>query len=121
MSETVIVLGASPKTDRYSNKAVSLLCEKGHTVIPVHPKAKVVNELQVVNDISEIECHVDTVTVYVNPLLLAKNVEAILALKPKRIIFNPGTEDDTLEQQFSQAGIEVVRGCTLVMLNTGQY
>jgi predicted CoA-binding protein len=64
---------------------------------------------------------VDTVTLYLNPVNQRQWQPRILALRPRRIIFNPGTEDDTFAAAAARAGIEVVEGCTLVMLAAGTY
>ncbi|MDC0358844.1 CoA-binding protein [Oligoflexia bacterium] len=121
MKETVVVLGASPKEDRYSYKAVALLKENGHTVIPVHPKAQTVAEIPVVAQLTSITTAIDTVSVYVNPYLLAQAADDIVKLKPKRVILNPGTESKELEERFTENGIEVCQACTLVLLKTGQF
>ncbi|RYD86492.1 MAG: CoA-binding protein, partial [Sphingobacteriales bacterium] len=67
------------------------------------------------------EQDVDTVTLYLNPQNQKPYYDYILGLHPKRIIFNPGTENDELVDKAEQQGIESVMGCTLVMLSTGQY
>lgn len=121
MAERVVVLGASPKEDRYSYKAVVLLAEYGHTPIPVHPLAKEIHGIPVVSELSSITGPVDTVSIYVNPTLLEQSVEAIIALKPKRVIMNPGTEAPTIKTIFEQAGITVMEACTLVLLKTHQF
>lgn len=119
--ERVVVLGASNKEDRYSYKAVKLLLEHGHKVVPVHPKLESVLEQPVVTSIKEVTGDVDTVTLYVKPELVDKSVDDIIALQPKRVIFNPGTESESSMSRLKEAGIKPVIGCTLIMLNTGQY
>lgn len=121
MSETVVVLGASNKKDRYSYKAMMLLQEHGHSVIPVHPKLEEIEGVKVVNDLSDIKEVVDTVTVYLAPERSAKLIDKIIALKPKRVFTNPGTESKEIDEACAKTGIEVVKACTLVMLRTGQY
>ena len=64
---------------------------------------------------------VDTVTMYVNPSRQSEWEDYVLSLNPKRIIFNPGTENPSLQSKAEQQGIETLQACTLVMLNTGQY
>lgn len=119
--ETVVILGASNKTDRYSYRALKLLREYNHEVIPVHPVIEEIEGVEVVKAISDIDRAVDTVTVYVNPKHMLSMVDDLIALKPKRVIFNPGTEDDALIEKVEESGIKAVRGCTLVMLKTNQY
>lgn len=121
MKETVAVLGASSKPDRYSHKAMLLLQEHGHTPIPVHPKEKSILDRKVFTDLSELDVHVDTVTVYVRPELLRKQLDDLINLHPGRVIMNPGTEDQTVAAELENRDIQVVQACTLVMLNTGQF
>ena len=121
MKETVVILGASSKPDRYSYKAMLLLQEHGHTPIPVHPREKRILERQVFTDLSELDVPVDTVTVYVRPELLRKQLDDLVNLHPQRVIMNPGTEDHSVAEELQNRGIGVVQACTLVMLNTGQF
>ena len=115
-----LVLGASENPARYSFEAVTRLRKHGHEVVAVGRKSAVVagvqieTETPVVNDI-------DTVTLYLNPTAQKAYYDFILSLHPKRIIFNPGTENEELEELAQQNGIAVIEACTLVMLNTGQY
>ena len=120
-NQTVVVLGASPKPERYSNKAVRLLLEHGHRVIPVHPAITEIESLPVVRALEHIEDPVDTLTVYLSPALSAPLQAGILQLKPERVIFNPGTENPELMQALERSGIAVEEACTLVLLNTGQF
>jgi predicted CoA-binding protein len=121
MSQTVVVLGASPKPDRYSNKAVKLLKENGHDVIPVHPKARSIEDIPVVPDLASVSKQVDTISVYVNQELLNKSLDDILSLKPERVILNPGTESEEVEKVLTDNNINVLNACTLVLLKTGQF
>jgi predicted CoA-binding protein len=119
--EKVVVLGASSKPDRYSNKAIKMLLEHGHEVIPVHPKEKSVYDLPVVADLSMIDEKINTLTVYVKPSILKNEIQKLIKLNPERIIFNPGTEDSELKDQLLKNNIEVIEACTLVLLSTNQY
>lgn len=119
--ETVVVLGASSKPERYSNKAVRLLVEHGHRVIPVHPAIAEIESLPVVHALEHIEDSVDTLTVYLSPAISGPLQSALLKLNPGRVIFNPGTENPELKQALKQSGIAVEEACTLVLLNTGQF
>ena len=121
MKETVVILGASSKPDRYSHKAMLLLQEHGHTPIPVHPQEKSILTRHVFADLSELDVPVDTVTVYVRPELLRKQLDDLVNLHPRRVIMNPGTEDQGVADELQKRDIEVVQACTLVMLNTGQF
>lgn len=119
--ERVAVLGASNKEDRYSYKAVKLLLEHGHSVVPVHPKLESILDQKVVKSINDISGNIDTLTLYVKPQLVEQNTQDIIKLNPKRVIFNPGTESVSSMEQLRKAGIIVIEGCTLIMLKTGQY
>ena len=118
---TVAVLGASPKEDRYSFKAVRMLKEHHHRPIPVHPAGHTVDGIPGLKSLDEIRGSVHTVTCYVNAAISDGEFDRIVALKPKRVIFNPGAENENLAVRIEEAGIEVVRACTLVMLRTGQF
>jgi predicted CoA-binding protein len=119
--QRVVVLGASPKPDRYSNKAVKLLLEHGHSVVPVHPAAVEIEGLPVSSNLSAVHGPVDTLTVYLSPAHTGSLQSDILALKPGRVIFNPGTENPPLTAALEEAGIRTEEACTLVLLNTGQF
>lgn len=122
MSETVAVLGASPKTERYSNKAIRMLREYGHTVLPVNPAQQEIEGLRVIASVDALpHGSVDTVTMYVSPQHSDSLLPGLLRLKPKRVIFNPGAENPALERELEKAGITVEDACTLVMLRTNQY
>ena len=121
MTETVAVLGASPKPERYSNQAINLLRQYGHRVIPVNPIQREIVGLPVAESLAAITENVDTVTVYVSPGHLEPLVEGLLALKPKRVIFNPGAEHPAVAARLEKAGIATEEACTLVLLRTGQF
>ncbi|MBU1109044.1 MAG: CoA-binding protein [Candidatus Riflebacteria bacterium] len=117
----VVVLGASANPDRYSNKAVLMLLEYGHEVIPVHPMATEIEGLKVVAKLSQVTGKIDTLTLYLSPESLTPMQADIIALNPGRVIFNPGTENKPLMQELRQHGLKVVEACTLVLLRTGQF
>lgn len=117
-----VVLGASTNPSRYSYIASGLLTEYGHEVVPVGLKKGAVfgREILDIRDQPSIS-DVDTVTVYIGPANQAPLFDYIPRLTPKRVIFNPGAENDVLEKLLNDRGIETVNACTLVMLRTGQY
>lgn len=117
----VAVIGASNKPERYAYKAVMLLKEKGYEVFPVHPRLKDIDGLRVYPSPSEIPFPVDTVTLYVSAELSQMMAEELLHVNPRRMIFNPGAENEVLEARARENGVETVRACTLVMLKTGQF
>ncbi|MBW2942063.1 CoA-binding protein [Zhongshania aquimaris] len=121
MTETVVVLGASPKSERYSFKAVQLLSEYGHRVLPVNPYHAEVSGVSCIASMAEVCEKVDTVTVYVRAELLKNDLAQIIELAPRRVIFNPGTESAEMAESLERAGIAAEEACTLVLLRTGQY
>ena len=121
LKQQVVVLGASAKPERYSNRALRLLLEHGHEVIPVHPALADIEGLPVVARLESIDTPVDTVTLYVSAQISSPLAEALIQLKPKRVIFNPGTENPSLRAKLVAVGILCEEACTLVLLNTGQF
>ena len=119
--ERVVVLGASQKPERYSNKAIKMLLQHGHEVVPVHPTLTSVEGLTVHHTLGEIQGTVDTITLYVAADTSSAAADAIINLNPKRVIFNPDTENPALEEQLRQADIKYEHACTLVLLSTGQF
>ena len=119
--QTVVVLGASPKPERYANRAILMLKAAGHHVVPVHPKLETIEGLPVIHQLKDIHDAVDTLTLYVGPARLQPMIEDIVALRPARVIFNPGTESKALQNRLEEAGIPYLKACTLVMLQTRQF
>ena len=120
--EVVAVIGVSNDPSRYAYKAMEMLEEYGHKPIPVHPREESVLGKQVIHKLGELAGQkIDTVTVYVNPAISGKYEADLLAVKPTRVIFNPGAENPRLAGALTKAGIEVENACTLVLLRTGQY
>ncbi|MEY2563898.1 MAG: uncharacterized protein QOH88_2091 [Verrucomicrobiota bacterium] len=120
-TETVAVLGASPKPDRYAFKALELLHEYGHRTLPVNPAFDEILGEKCYPKISEAPGPIDTVTLYLGESRSTPLIPEIIGVKPRRIIMNPGAENSALAQKAEEAGIEVIEGCTLVMLRTGQF
>lgn len=120
-TERVAILGASDNPERYSHRAQLMLRQHGHEVVPVNPKLAVIEGTPVVPDLGSIAGAVDTLTMYVGPHVSSGLAGAILALKPRRVIFNPGTENPALEASLSAAGISCENACTLVLLTTGAF
>ncbi len=117
----VVILGASPKADRYANRAQKMLMEGGYPVVPIHPKIAEIEGVAVTHDLADVEQPVHTLTMYVGPDRSAPIADAIVALRPARAIFNPGTESPELQARLAEQGTEVIEGCTLVMLRTDQF
>jgi len=121
MGKPTLLIGASPKKERYANKAMHMLMEHGHEVYPYHPKYREVDGQRVYNDFADVPGPVDTVTVYVRPDILEGLLPEISALDPGRVIFNPGTESPALQRALEAKGIETLQACTLVLLTTKQF
>ena len=116
-----LVLGASVNPDRYSNAATHRLLNYGHEVVLYGLRSGEIAGQEIHTDKQAFQ-DIDTVTLYVGPDKQEDYADWIInVLKPRRIIFNPGTENPTLFRQAKEAGIEPEYACTLVLLSTGQY
>lgn len=115
-----LVLGGSINPNRYSNMAIKSLRRNGIETVSVGNKTGWVDDVQI--EVVQVAFKdIDTVSLYLGPNNQTEYYNYILALKPRRIIFNPGTENDELKEKASKAGITTLEACTLVMLSTGQY
>lgn len=119
-NKPTVVIGATPNTDRYSFKATDSLQKHHHTVYPIGIRSGKINDLDIIVDKPILE-NIDTVTLYVGPDNQGPWIDYILSLKPKRIIFNPGTENPEFEALAESKGIEATEACTLVLLSINQY
>ena len=115
-----LVLGASNNPSRYSYLAINRLVNHGIPVVAIGKRKVKVFNVDIETEKKEFE-NVDTITLYMNARNQKEYYDYILSLKPKRIIFNPGTENEELYQLAKKNGIEPMEACTLVMLGTGQY
>ena len=119
--EQVVVLGASPKPERYANKALHMLGEYGHEVLPVHPAHEDIAGHQVYPDLKRTPPGADTLTLYLSPRLSEPLAGDIVDYRPGRVIMNPGTESPLLKKALENAGIPWQEACTLVLLRTNQF
>ncbi len=119
-TKKTVVLGASDSPMRYSYLAVRRLKSYDHPVVAIGKKKGLIDDTEIITEHPELD-DVDTVTLYLNPLHQKQYYDYILSLKPKRIIFNPGAENNELATMARQNGIQPMNACTLVMLGTGQY
>jgi predicted CoA-binding protein len=115
-----LVIGASENTARYSNMAVQKLISHQQPVVAIGAKKGKIGDTIIETEKIPLT-DIDTVTLYINPVRQTDYYSYILSLHPKRIIFNPGTENDELEMVAKQQGIITMEACTLVLLSTGQY
>ena len=120
MNKKTIVLGASSNPERYSYLAVNRLVAHGHDVVAVGRRKGQINTTEIITDHPHVE-DVDTITLYLNAQNQKQYYDYIISLHPKRIIFNPGAENNELAELASRHGIQPIEACTLVMLATNQY
>lgn len=121
MKLNVAILGASDKPERFAFKAFNLLLQHGHNPIPINPNLKKIKDVAVAPTIEDIKIPIDTLTMYVGEKISSNLADSILKLHPRRIIFNPGSENAALARRLTAAGIEVVNHCTLIMLNSNEF
>lgn len=119
-SMKTLVIGASTHDYRYSNKAIKLLRAHKHEVVAVGRETGEVSGVNIEHDMPA-QNDIDTVTLYINPMHQQAYYDKLVELKPRRVIFNPGTENSELEALLEKNGIATEEACTLVLLNTGQY
>jgi predicted CoA-binding protein len=115
-----LVIGASTNKERYSYKAINNLIAKSHQVVAIGVKKGMVMDIPI--ETEKIDFHaVDTVTLYLNSKSQKEYYEYILSLKPRRVIFNPGTENQEFYEILRKNDIAYEESCTLVLLATNQY
>jgi len=117
----VAIIGASHKPQRYAYMAQQMLMDHGHRVYPVSGNGREILNVPGFGSVDEIQDPIDTVTLYLNPQRHQSIKQDVLALEPRRIIFNPGTESAELEAFYQSHGIETQQACTLVLLRTDQF
>jgi predicted CoA-binding protein len=120
MGKDTVVIGATSSPEKYGYKATASLNAHGHKVYPVDLRAGKILDIDILTGKPVIQ-NVDTVSLYVGPKFQADWQDYIFSLKPKRIIFNPGTENPVFEKAAQEKGIETIEACTLVMLSIGNY
>lgn len=120
MKKKTLILGATTNTERYANMAAYKLVAHGHPILNVGIKSGIVAGEEIQNT-DTIHTDIDTLTLYIGPANQKGLYDYILKTKPKRIIFNPGTENPELAAMAKEKGIAVEEACTLVLLSTGQY
>jgi uncharacterized protein len=115
-----LVMGASENPGRYSNLAIKRLLNYQHPVVAIGKRKGMVTGIPIETEQKPFN-NIDTVTLYLNPAHQKQYYDYIISLHPKRIIFNPGAENDELSDLARQNGIQPIEACTLVLLNTGQF
>lgn len=119
MKKTLII-GASPNPMRYAYKAAHMLTAKGHDIVNVGIKKGEVAGVSI-EEPGQVHTDIHTITLYIGPHLQDAYYDYILKTNPKRVVFNPGTENASLRSLLRENAIEPIEACTLVMLATGQY
>lgn len=117
---TVVVIGASPNAERYSYKAVTFLLHRHYPVVAIGNREGQIGNVTILTGKPEIP-NVHTVLIYVGSANQGEIVDYIITLRPKRVIFNPGTENPEFEQLLESYDIQVVRACSLVLIGTGRF
>lgn len=120
MKKTTLVIGASLKPERYSNIAIKRLRSYNHDVKAFGLRTGTVEDVAIDTELMPYK-NIDTVTLYLNPQRQKPYYDYIIGLQPKRIIFNPGTENPEFYNVLKQNNIDFEVACTLVLLSTDQY
>ena len=120
-TSAVAVIGASEKPERYANRALRMLLSHGFRPIPVSRSGKDILGQKGYAALTDVPDRIETVTMYVSPERQAPVIRDILAIRPRRVIFNPGTENPGAAAILQQHGISTEEACTLVLLSTGQF
>jgi len=121
-TKKTVIIGATTNPSRYAYVAAGMLNEYNHEIVPVGIKKGEVYGKPIldINQRPRIP-DVDTITLYIGPQHQPEHYEYILSLKPKRVIFNPGTENPVFEKMVEDSGAEAMEACTLVLLRSHQY
>ena len=122
MGKKTVIVGATPNQSRYAFLAANMLREYEHNIVPIGIKQGEVAGKEILDIRKKPAINdVDTITLYIGPRHQPEWYEYLLSLKPKRIIFNPGTENDEFEKLAESRGIEAMQACTLVLLRSHQF
>ncbi|MFA9189927.1 CoA-binding protein [Flavobacterium sp. FZUC8N2.13] len=119
-NKKTLVLGATTKPDRYAFRAINMLVEKGHSVLAIGQNTGEVSGIKIRTKAIPLK-NIDTITLYLNPKNQRNYYNYIVEVQPKRVVFNPGTENPELYQLLELNNIKVEVACTLVLLATNQY
>ncbi len=120
MTKRTLVIGASMKAHRYSHIVIKRLIDKGHEVKAIGLRAGEIGQVEIRTDNPQF-IGIDTVTLYINPSRQPAYYEYIISLQPKRVIFNPGTENMEFVRLLREHNIDAEIACNLVLLATDQY
>ena len=115
-----LIIGASDNPARYSYLAINKLLAHGHPVVAVGRKTGIVAGIHIETGSPYVD-DIDTIGLYISPEVQVAYYDYILSLHPKRIIFNPGTENPVFQELAARQGIQGLQACMLVLLSTNQY
>ncbi|WP_196885154.1 CoA-binding protein [Aureivirga sp. CE67] len=121
MKQNVLILGASSNPMRYSYKAIEMLQEKNFTIFAIGGKEVEVKGVKIYTEAQEDWKDIDTITMYLNTAHQKMYYDEILRINPRRVIFNPGSENQELEKLLQENNIQVEKACTLVLLRTNMF
>ncbi len=116
----VVVLGASPNPERYSNKAVRRLLSNNYEVVAIGKREGSIGGVPIITGQPPL-ADVHTVLIYLSPDHQGEIFDYVISLRPKRVVFNPGTESPEFQEWLESYNISVVRDCSLVMMATGRF
>jgi len=119
-NESILILGASTNPNRSSFMATKFLNNRGFTLQAVAGKTGMIDDLEITNNLQN-QGPVHTVTIFLNAQRQKDYYDFIISLKPKRIIFNPGTENPELETLAKNHQIQTLSGCTIAMITAGLF
>jgi hypothetical protein len=120
MKKKTLVFGASTNPGRYSYLAINRLVNNGHEVVAYGLRQGQVAGIEIDTELEDYS-GVDTITLYMNPQRQVDYYKYLMSLKPKRVIFNPGTENPEFYKLLRERQIDFEQACTLVLLNINQY
>lgn len=116
----IVVLGASPNSDRFSNKAVKRLVRQNYKVVAIGKRPGMIENIPIITEQPPLD-DVHTVVMYLAPYHQGEIFDYVISLHPRRVIFNPGTESPEFDEFLESYNVEIVHDCTLVMLATGKF
>lgn len=119
-SKKTLIIGATDKPGRYAYRALHMLKDHGHSVEGIARREMQVSGVEIRKDKPEYDA-IHTVTLYLSAKFQEEYYDYVVDLKPKRVIFNPGTENPKFYDILDENGIDYEVACTLVMLSTNQY
>ena len=120
MSKNTLVIGASTKKERYSYRVIEKLIIKNHKVFALGKKKGMIKDIIIHPNFQNFNS-IHTITLYISPKIQENYYDYVLKLNPKRVIFNPGTENVHFTDILTKNSICWENSCTLVLLSTNQY